>query len=427
VGIMRRRTFLSLSGGAAAAALQPRWSAARDLQAAKAKVLIIGGGFAGSACALRLRQLNPELQVTLVDPDETYTCCPMSNGVLVGLRDMQSIRVSRRGLQRSGVHYVRDHVAGIDTQVQRARLSGGVEFAYDRLVMATGIRLLWNRPEGYTEGAPARMPHAWQAGAQTELLAAQLRAISDGGVIAISVPAGPMRCPPGPFERASLFAGYLHRRKPRCKILIFDGNNHFPRQDEFSAAWRSLYPGMIEWISVVDGGAVERVDPERMVVVAGAREHRVEVANIIPPQAPSLLAAQSGLASEHGWCPINPLSFESTLIPNVHVIGDSCIADPMPKAASAACSQAMQCAAAIAASLAGREVPAGVLQSVCYSALSAGTALSIHGRFRSTAEGIVQLAGVTRSAAITSLEARLGAEWFRRTLEQAFSEKPLSA
>jgi sulfide dehydrogenase [flavocytochrome c] flavoprotein subunit len=233
-----------------------------------------------------------------------------------------------------------------------------------------------------------------------------------------------MRCPPGPFERASLFADYLRKRKPRCKILIFDANNHFPRQDQFQDAWRSLYPGMIEWISVVDGGAVERVDPARLVVVAGAREYRVDVANIIPPQAPALLAMQTGLASDHGWCPVDPLTFESTLMPNAYVIGDSCIADPMPKAASAACSQAMQCAMAIAESLGGREVPAAVLDSVCYSSLNADTALSIHGRYRATAVGIEQLPGPQPPTAISSHEARQAAEWYRRTLTQAFAVQP---
>jgi len=421
---MKRRAFMRLAVNAAGGALLPGWSLAQPRSAANAKVLIIGGGFAGSACALRLRHLNPALKVTLVDPDAIYTSCPMSNGVLVAQRTMQSIRVSRHGLQRSGVHYARDRVVGIDAPGRRVRLSGGADLAYDRLVLATGIRFLWNRPEGYSEAATSRMPHAWQAGAQTDLLAAQLREVADGGIIAISVPAGPMRCPPGPFERASLFADYLHKRKPRCKILIFDANNHFPRQDQFQDAWRSLYPGMIEWISVVDGGAVERVDPGRMVVVAGAREHPVEVANIIPPQAPALLATESGLASDHGWCPVNPLSFESTLISNVYVIGDSCIADPMPKAASAACSQAMQCAASIAASLAGREVPVAALDSVCYSSLNADTALSIHARFRATAAGIEPLPGTQQPTAISSHEALLAAEWYRRTLRQAFAEQP---
>ena len=131
--------------------------------------------------------------------------------------------------------------------------------------LAAGIRFLWGHPEGYSESAAERLPHAWQAGAQTRLLATQLAAMRPGGVVAISVPAGPMRCPPGPFERASLMAAYLARRRRRAKVLIFDANNHFPRQDAFSAAWQELYPGVIEWIPVVEGGAVMRVDRKSVV------------------------------------------------------------------------------------------------------------------------------------------------------------------
>ncbi len=422
MGINTRRAFLRLSAGVAGVAVWPRWTGARG-QGAGARVLIVGGGFAGSACALQLRRLSPALKITLVDPDGTYTCCPTSNGVLAGYRGMQSLRVSRAGLKRSGVTYVRDRVTQIDTRVRRASLSRGGVLAYDRLVMASGIRFLWNKPDGYTQAASAIMPHAWQAGPQTELLAAQLKSIADGGVVAISVPAGPMRCPPGPFERASIIADFLHTAKSRCKILIFDANNHFPRQPEFTEAWRTRYPGMIEWISVVDGGAVERVDAKQMLLIAGGREHRVAVANIIPPQAPTLLAAECGLASDHGWCPVKPLSFESTLATDTYVIGDSCIADPMPKSASAACAQALQCAAAIVASLAGQEPPAAELNSVCYSLLSADSALSIHGRFRASASGIETLPiepnTLSAAAEVTQADA-----WYRRTLQLAFASQP---
>jgi sulfide dehydrogenase [flavocytochrome c] flavoprotein subunit len=251
---MRRRTFLRWSAAAAGVGILHRVHAGQRTVPIKAHVVIVGGGFAGATCAVSLRRLNPTIRVTLVDPDDPYVTCPMSNSMLVGLRNIQSIRVSRWGLRRAGVNYVRDRISSIDTQQRRASLAGGTEFKYDRLVMAPGIRFLWGQPEGYDRAAALLMPHAWQAGEQTEILASQLRAMRSGGVVAISVPAGPMRCPPGPFERAGLIAGFLKQHKPRSKVLIFDSNNHFPRQDVFTDAWRSLYPGMIEWIPVVGGG-----------------------------------------------------------------------------------------------------------------------------------------------------------------------------
>ena len=204
-------------------------------------------------------------------------------------------------------------------------------------------------------------------------------------------------------------------------MLIFDSNNRFPRQDAFTDAWRSLYPGMIEWIPVVDDGAVVRVAPARRALYTAHGVHRVDVANIIPPQAPGLLAAQAGLASDHGWCPIEPETFESRLIAGVHVIGDACIADPMPKAASAANAQARQCALAIAAAFEGRDPPAPMFESVCYGMLARGVALSIHGRFR-LADGVIeQIPGLEDSGSVPSAqEAQNAEDWYKNAVADSF-------
>ena len=415
MGEMTRRAFLAATAAAAVAA---RPGAARP---GAARVLVVGGGFAGAACALELRALAPALEVVLVDPDDRYVTCPMSNSVIAGLRPMSSITVSRSGLPRAGVRIVRDTVAAIDPERRQARLRSGTALAYDRLVLAAGIRFLWGHPEGYSENAAERLPHAWQAGAQTQLLAAQLAALRPGGVVAISVPAGPMRCPPGPFERASLMAAFLARRGRRAKVLIFDANNHFPRQDAFSAAWRELYPGTIEWIPMTEGGALERVDPERMTLYSARGAQRVDVINIIPPQAPAALAVQAGLASDHGWCPVEPATFESTLVPGVHVIGDACIADPMPKAASAAHAQARQCARALAAEFAGAAPALPVMDSVCYSLLAPGRALSIRARFETRGGVIAPLPGGPGAVMVSEQdEARNAASWYRRIVAESF-------
>jgi sulfide dehydrogenase [flavocytochrome c] flavoprotein subunit len=421
--MMRRRSFLQLSAGGAGAVVLRKVRAAQTRGRVPPKVVIVGGGFAGSSCALALHRLSPAIDVTLIDPDDRYITCPMSNSALVGLRDINSISRSRRGLERAGVAYVRDRVRSIDPQQRRLQLDGGAELAYDRLVMACGIRFRWGTPQGYDEPASRIMPHAWQAGAQTELLAAQLRAMRSGGVVAISVPRGPMRCPPGPFERASLIAAYLRDNNPRAKVLIFDSNNRFPKQDAFADAWQSLYPGMIEWIPVVEDGAVLRVAPAEMTLHTSHGSHRVDVANIIPPQAPALPAAEAGLAADHGWCPIEPQSFESTLIAGVHVIGDACIADPMPKSASAASSQAKQCALAIAAALEGREPPAPLFQSVCYSLLARNRALSIHGRFRLTNGAVEQISTADDpDSGHPEQEAENAERWYRHIVSDSFGD-----
>ncbi|MGA2188436.1 MAG: FAD-dependent oxidoreductase [Steroidobacteraceae bacterium] len=419
---MRRRGFLRCAAAAVLGGIAPAASGG-----ARAKVVIVGGGFAGARCALALRGLDAAIDVTLVEPGDRYVTCPMSNSVLVGLRTLESITVSHRGLASAGVKVVHDRVDGIDAARRRARLARGGLLPYDRLVLAVGIRFLWGEPQGYDQAAAQLMPHAWQAGPQTQILAAQLRAMHDGGVVAISVPAGPIRCPPGPFERASLIAGYLRQRKPRSKVLIFDANNHFPKQDVFVNAWAELYPGMIEWIPVVQDGAVVRVEAAAKTVYTAQHEHRVDVANIIPRQAPAWLAVETGLAAARGWCPVSPATFESTLIPHIHVIGDACIADPLPKAASAALGEADQCALAIGAALGGRRAPEPSFESVCYSMLGPGRALSIRSRFRWVDGELRQVqsseapaGGLNDEAAIGAQEAQNAADWYRRAVADSF-------
>jgi sulfide dehydrogenase [flavocytochrome c] flavoprotein subunit len=422
---VRRREALKLTIGAATATIGDLTGVRTARPAGRARVVVIGGGFAGATCALHLRALDPTLEVELIDPDGVYVTCPMSNAALVGLRTLETLTVPRRGLERHGVRMIHGRVASIDAGRRSVRLSDGAARGYDRLVFAAGIRFLWGRPQGYTEQAAAALPHAWQAGQQTMILAAQLASLRAGGVVAISVPAGPMRCPPGPFERASLMAEYLRRRNPRAKIIILDANNHFPKQDVFTDAWRNLYPGMIEWIPVVEGGAIERVDPGAMTMYTSHGAVRADVINIIPPQAPAQLAVEAGLASDHGWCPVDPDGFESALVPNVHVIGDACIADPMPKAASSANAQAKRCARAIVLALGGRETRAEPLESVCYSLLAADRALSIHGRFE-LADGTLKTTAAAPAAtppadpAPSAAEAQNAAAWYAGIVADSF-------
>jgi sulfide dehydrogenase [flavocytochrome c] flavoprotein chain len=426
MGVIRRRRFLRLAGLAIASGVSGFAPAAGARSASKGRVVIVGAGFAGSACALQLRRLDASIDVSLIDPVGPYATCPMSNEVLVGLRELASITVSRAGVRRAGIRLVSDRVAAIDGGAHQVRLEAGHTLPFDRLVVAPGIRFLWNKPEGYDAAATQGMPHAWQAGEQTQRLAAQLRAMGDGGVVAISVPSGLMRCPPAPYERASLIAHFLARHKPRSKLLILDSNNHFPRQDVFTGAWQSLYPGLIEWVASTADGTVLRVDPASMTLYTANTAHRVAVANIIPPQAPGQIAADAGLASDHGWCPIAPRTFESPLMRDVHVIGDACIADAMPKSASAAVSQARQCASAIVALLAGREVPEPAFDSVCYSMLAPDSALSIPARFAVQDDRITALeppaasTGGGVSVSSGAQQARAAQRWYQQIRAESF-------
>ena len=239
-------------------------------------------------------------------------------------------------------------------------------------MISPGIDLEWGAIEGYDETAAARMPHAWKAGAQTVLLRRQLEAMEDGGLVVIAVPDNPYRCPPGPYERASLIADYLHRRKPRSKILILDSKDGFSKQGLFREGWERLYPGLIEWVGFSDGGNVIAVDPAAMVVRTDFEAFRADVVNIIPPQRSARLVDTAALAVGGDWCPVDHRTFESEVVPNIHLLGDAILAGAMPKSGFSANSQAKVCARAIVALLREEEPPEPVYINTCYSPARSG-------------------------------------------------------
>jgi sulfide dehydrogenase [flavocytochrome c] flavoprotein subunit len=362
---------------------------------AKARVVVIGGGFGGATAAKFIRLEDPGIAVTLIEPKSEFQTCPGSNYVLGGLKTMADITHDYAALTgRHGVRHVRDTAVAIDPVARTVRTAGGQTFVYDRLVVSPGIDMRWGAINGYDEAASLRMPHSWQAGPQTVLLRRQLEAMPDGGVVALSIPGNPFRCPPGPYERISMIANYLKTTKPRSKILALDSKDAFSKQPLFQDGWAALYPGLIEWVPLgKDGKIVEVIPGELTLVSEFGQRHKAAVANVIPPQFAGKIARDAGLANDTGWCPVDPFTFESTRHKNIHVIGDASIAGAIPKSGFAASSQAKFVARAISASINGQPAETPVYANTCYSLVGPDYGISVADIYRSTAQGIVAVQG----------------------------------
>jgi sulfide dehydrogenase [flavocytochrome c] flavoprotein subunit len=370
-----RRKFLGTGAAAATALAFPLPAFAQG----SPRVVVVGGGFGGASCARALKQLEPKLQVTLVEPNRTFVACPFSNAVIGGLRSLEEQQFGYDKIAAAGVTVAAQEATAVDASARTVRLADGTTLGYDRLVLSPGIDLRFGALQGYDEAAAAKMPHAWKAGEQTLLLRKQLEAMDDGGLVVIAAPANPYRCPPGPYERACLIAHYLKAKKPRSKLLILDAKDTFSKQRLFQNAWKELYPGMIEWVSLSQGGKVNAVDPATNTLITDFGNHTAQVANVIPPQRAGRIAATAGVADNTGWCAIDPVTFESKSVPNIHIIGDACIAGGMPKSAFSANSQAKNCASAIATLLAGGTPGAPKLINTCYSLAAPGYGISVAG------------------------------------------------
>jgi sulfite dehydrogenase len=363
-----RRDFLKLSGAAAALAA----TGCATPGGAKARVVVIGGGFGGATAAKYIRMWGPSIEVVLVERNADFVSCPISNLVYGGSKTMKDITYGYSGLKRYGVRVVRDTAFEIDTTARTVKLVRGGDLKYDRLVVSPGVDFMFEDINGYAEAMIAkRVLHAWKAGPETVALQKQLAEMRDGGVYLLSVPLAPYRCPPGPYERASQVAQYFKNYKPRAKVLIVDANPDVTSKGGlFKKAWAELYPGMIEFRGNSKAIGVEaKTNTVRLEV----EDVKGDVLNVVPPQRAGDIAVKAGLITANDrWCGVDWRTMESTVVKGVHVLGDATLSAPaMPKSGSMANQQAKVCAAAVVAMINGREPnPDPKIVNMCYSYVS---------------------------------------------------------
>jgi sulfite dehydrogenase len=373
-----RREFLKVTAAGAASTVLAGCAAMPGGKTV-GRVVVIGGGYGGATAAKYLRLWGQgAIEVVLVERNADFVSCPMSNLVLSGNRSMSEITRSYAKLADYGVQVIRDEVTGVDAGNKRVKLGRGQDLAYDRLVVSPGIDFMYEAIEGYDAQAQRTILHAWKAGPETVALRKQLEGMKDGGVFVLSIPLAPYRCPPGPYERACLVASYFKQAKPKSKILILDANPDVTSKGAlFKAAWKDLYPGMIEYRG---NAAVKTVTPRTNSVATDFDTVRGDVLNVIPPQRAGNIAKSAGLITANNrWCGVDWLSTESVAVKGIHVLGDATLSAPaMPKSGQMANQQAKLAAAAIIELMHGRQPSqTPLISNTCYSYLSATTAVHV--------------------------------------------------
>lgn len=366
----KRRSFLQSS---AALGLLGLAGCATTSVPSRAKVVVIGGGYGGATAAKYVRLLSDnKIDVVLIEPQDAFISCPISNLVLSGGKQIADITTPYSGLSRNhGITVVKDYASAIDTVKKTVTLAGGATIAYDKLVVSPGVELMFGSVEGLKDAnASGQVLQAWKAGAETLALRRQLEAMPDGGVYAITIPEAPYRCPPGPYERASVIAGYFKAAKPRSKVLILDANPDVTSKGPlFKKVWAEQYKGIIEYRGQHKATAV---DAKAGVIKFDVQDDvKANVLNVLPAMRAGTIAVQTGLNNQanNRWCGVNYLTFESTAAKDVHVLGDSIqVAPAMPKSGHMANNHGKVAAAAIVAQLSGWDVnPAPMLTNTCYS------------------------------------------------------------
>jgi len=418
-----RRRFLqsaALAGFNGAAALALPGCASMGA-GSNAKVVVVGAGYGGATAAKYIRMWsNGGIDVTVVEPSPEFISCPMSNLVLGGSEDLAFLTTSYANLAtRHGVKIIRDTATSVDVDKRVLKLTGANELAYDRLILSPGVDFLWSQVPAL-DNAPAQSQilHAWKAGPQTVALRRQLEAMPDGGVFAISIPVAPYRCPPGPYERACQVAWYFKRAKPKSKVLVLDGNPDVTSKAAlFKKAWAEEYKGLVEYRP---NHVLADVDVATRTAKFDVQDSvRADVLNVLPPQRAGAIARAAGVVTANDrWCDVDFITFESTKVKNIHILGDAIqIAAGMPKSGHMANQHAKVCAAAVVALLAGQPPnPAPVLNNTCYSMITDKDSVhvaSVH-QYDAEKKTLVPVAGAGGlSPAMSAAEGAYAFAWAR--------------
>ena len=333
-------------------------------------VVIVGGGFSGTSLARYLSILSRgRITITLINKSKLFYSCPMSNLVLTGDKSAEYLSHEFSSLVQRGISVLHDEVTYIDPIKKTIRTLTGKLIQADHLVVCPGIDLDFSAIDGFDGVAQRSVLHAWQGGTQTLALRRRLLTLSDGGVFLISIPPAPYRCPPGPYERASLVANYFKKYKPKSKVLVLDANPDIQSKKElFVSTWTEKYADNIEYISDFE---VKGIDPKRGILTSQFGDKiKGDVLNVIPPNSSAKIAHQADLVTDNDrWCDVNWRSMESVKYPGVYVLGDATLsAEKMPKSAHMANQHSKIAALDIIAKLDGKEgLTDYKIVNTCYS------------------------------------------------------------
>lgn len=394
---------------------------------ANGRVVVIGGGMAGTTVAKYLRLWGGTgVEVTLIEPNAIYYSNIFSNMVLTGERTLSQLSFNYAVLKsKYGVNVVPNSVTNIDPIGRYVKLNNGSSISYDRLVIAPGIDFD-PLPLSGTASAQAKIVHAWKAGEQTTNLKAQIQSMTSKDTFILAIPPKPYRCPPGPYERACVVADYLKRVKRGGKVIVLDANPGIQAEVEnFTNAFNSTHKSIITY---VPSAILTSIDANTGTVNTSAGSFTGKVINAIPTHKAGNLITQSGIglanAGNGRWAGVNVLSYESTAVPNIHVIGDAS-ATTQPKAGHIANAEAKVCADAIIHLLRGEALnPTPITNSACFTPITKTTAswLSVAFRYDPASGTMLPTGnGVTESLGANADNYEEMIKWFNNLMADTFA------
>lgn len=435
---MIRRDFFKYSALSAATittTLNAKTTINTNKKKIKTKIAICGAGFAGLSCAKHLKELNPTLDVTIIEKRMNFASCPFSNLWLgnVGNISYEDLNYEyNSAIEKFGYNFLNSTIENINKNTKTI-ITNNEEIEYEYLIMAVGVdynyKKLFRKDIKKAKECAIKAPAGLKPGSEHLALKRMIKNFKGGNFI-ISIPSGTYRCPPAPYERACMIASYFKENNIDGKVIIIDPRiKPSAKPKKFLEAFESFHKGYIEYRPLT---SFQDIDFEKKEITTEIFDKKLldyksviipfEEANIIPPNTASRLLKKAGIATYvNGWAKLKQPTFRSISDDFIYVIGDSQGEYPYPKSAQ----MANSCAYLVAQELVNRIKGEGFKYktylpgNVCYSMVSPNKAVSISHLYEFKDK--IEVNSITSNIDIYTADAAKG--WFFGLIEDILAIK----
>lgn len=334
--LKKRRALLAIgAAGAAGIAFTPDIANAANKVKTTARIVIAGAGAAGLAAASRLSRALDGAKITLIDARKEHFYQPGFTLVGSGIKPASYVISSTAEYVPAGVELVQERVAEFDPEGKKVVTESGQAYAFDFLVVATGMKLEYGLIEGMSEELIGRhgIGSIYHSPAKAE---ATWKAMSDfadkGGRGVFLRPNTEMKCAGAPLKYTFITDDYLSRRSQRSKAeVVYNSNN----KTLFSVPIVSEKVRMLfqeRSIQVNYERVLKTIDPGKRIATfstpSGTEEQGYDFIHVIPPmRAPepirnSPLPWQSGPWAAEGWMEVDKGTLRHVRYRNIFGVGD---------------------------------------------------------------------------------------------------------
>ena len=270
------------------------------------KLLILGGGTAGTMVANRLRRrLDTDWQVTVVDRDDTHIYQPALLFVPFGKYPVNRITRSRRAQLAAGVEFIRAEISRVDAPSNRVSLTDGRQLDYDWLVIASGSVPRPDQTPGMADGELWRKKVFDFYTLEGAVALREALRNFDGGRLLVHITEMPIKCPIAPLEFIFLAEDNFRQRGIRHKVDItfvtpLDGAFTKPVASRELAA-------LLEdrSVRVATDFSIEQIDNQTCELVGfDGRRLGFDLLVTIPLHLGAQYLIDSGLADATGFVPV---------------------------------------------------------------------------------------------------------------------------